>query len=88
MSELFQRHRITALADGKQIEVPSQLRDRVRLSIEGPKQKSHVQLDTAGDLSPLLAWIDSLDLKHMRIEPLGLRAVYDRVHDGGECNEP
>ncbi|HBV64204.1 MAG TPA: hypothetical protein DEF45_14420, partial [Rhodopirellula sp.] len=34
------------------------------------------------DLAPLLAWVDSLNLQQIRIEPLGLRAVYDSVHSG------
>ena len=41
-----------------------------------------VQIDTAGDLAPLFPWLDSLGLRRVRIEPLGLRAVYDAVHFG------
>jgi hypothetical protein len=44
----------------------------------------HHRIETAGDLSPLLGWLDALDLKQIRIEPLGLRAVYDAVHSGVE----
>jgi ABC-2 type transport system ATP-binding protein len=40
------------------------------------------RIDTAGDLSQWLPWLSSLGLKQMRIEPLGLRAVYDSVHFG------
>ncbi len=91
MSELFQRHRITALPPTSanivpMIEVPVDLRDRVRVTSIDRGNHSHLQIDTAGDLAPLLPWLDSLKLQQLRIEPLGLRAVYDAVHDGTELD--
>jgi ABC-2 type transport system ATP-binding protein len=41
-----------------------------------------VQIDTQGDLSDLLPWLGTLSLSGMRIEPLGLRTIYDEVHGG------
>ena len=41
-------------------------------------------IDTAGDLAPLLNWLASQELYQVRVEPLGLRAVYDAVHFGHE----
>ncbi len=89
ISELFQRHRITALpqdstADTAIIEIPAQLRKQVQVTSIDRGHHAHWQIDTAGDLAPLLPWLDSLHLKQVRIEPLGLRAVYDAVHDGTE----
>jgi ABC-2 type transport system ATP-binding protein len=78
MSDLFQRHRVTADKPASPLEVPAALRDQIQVSSDD----QHLRLDTAGDLAPLLSWIDSLQLKHLRIEPLGLRAVYDSVHMG------
>jgi ABC-2 type transport system ATP-binding protein len=68
------------------VTVPAELSDRVTVSevpvhSDGPP---HLRIDTAGDLAPLFPWIDSLALKRIRIEPLGLRAVYDAVHTGQE----
>ena len=40
------------------------------------------QIDLSGDLSRWLPWLQTLSLERMRIEPLGLRAVYDSVHFG------
>jgi ABC-2 type transport system ATP-binding protein len=37
-------------------------------------------VDTAGELRPLLGWLATLALDEIRIEPLGLRAVYERFH--------
>ncbi len=38
-------------------------------------------------LADLLPWLHSLSLEGMRIEPLGLRAVYDSVHFGTDSSE-
>jgi ABC-2 type transport system ATP-binding protein len=84
MSELFQRHRITALPTESSIEVPPQLRDRVSVALVEQSKHSQLRIDTAGDLAPLLPWLDSLGLKQVRVEPLGLRAVYDEVHSGSD----
>jgi ABC-2 type transport system ATP-binding protein len=88
MADLFQRHRITALAPSGDVAIPPALADRVKLEPlrrgGGPTAGTPVRLDTAGDLAPLLGWIDSLGLRQVRIEPLGLRAVYDAVHFGDE----
>lgn len=90
MSDLFQRHRITAQATDRPIEVPDQWRRQVSVSqpdVESTRTAAStrppvLQIDTAGDLAPILPWIDSLGLRQLRIEPLGLRAVYDSVHSG------
>ena len=86
MNELYQRHRITADMPAQVVQVPTELAEQVSvtevtLHDDGPP---HLRLDTAGDLAPLLPWINSLQLQRMRIEPLGLRAIYDAVHAGQE----
>jgi ABC-2 type transport system ATP-binding protein len=82
LSELFQRHRITALRTESSIEVPPQWRERIQINDDDSQHL--LRIDTAGDLAPLLPWLDSLSLKQIRIEPLGLRAVYDSVHSGSD----
>ncbi len=39
-----------------------------------------VTMETPGPLQPLLGWLATLPLREIRIEPVGLRAVYDRFH--------
>lgn len=78
MSDLFQRHRITAQSTTNQIVVPADLADHV----ETQNDSHQVRIDTAGDLATFLPWLNSLKLKSLRIEPLGLRSVYDAVHTG------
>ena len=95
MSDLFQRHRITARAPGVPIEVPEEIRANVHvrqagqgMSVGSPPSNNHrVEIDSAGDLERILPWLDSLGLERLRIEPLGLRAVYDSVHSSGEKPE-
>ncbi len=90
LDTLKQRHRIFAQIDDQiddQIDgvpVPDALRGLVEIQPFTPAAAPGtrwVRMDTAGDLAPLLSWLDSLRLKRMRIEPLGLRAIYDNVHD-------
>ena len=42
-----------------------------------------VVFETAGSLQPLLGWLATLPLGEIRIEPLGLRAVYEEFHPAG-----
>ena len=39
-----------------------------------------ITLETEGDLPQLLAWLARLPLTDVRVEQVGLRAVYDRFH--------
>ncbi|TWU17480.1 putative ABC transporter ATP-binding protein YbhF [Novipirellula galeiformis] len=83
MSDLFQRHRMTAITSQSSLAVPETLQEAVRVSMRPSRLAHHqVQIDTAGDLGPILKWIDSLDLKQIRFEPYGLRTVYESVHAG------
>lgn len=82
MSDLFQRHRIWATAMPNSIEVPAQWQDRVTVRNPISAQSTLMQIDTAGDLASLLSWLDSLNLENIRIEPLGLRTIYEAVHSG------
>jgi ABC-2 type transport system ATP-binding protein len=39
-----------------------------------------VVLETEEPLAPLLGWLATLPLAEVRVEPVGLQAVYDRFH--------
>lgn len=84
MSDLFQRHRVTARWTDEEIVVPDDLAESIRVKKLIRNKTELLCIDTAGDLAPVLGWLDSLGLKNVRIEPLGLRAIYDAVHMGGE----
>ena len=93
MSDLFQRHRVTGKLPGglspDTIVIPEELQNRVTIS-SGPSRdttansNATVRIDTSGDLAPMLAWISSLNLDGVKIEPHGLRTVYNSVHFGSD----
>ncbi|MEM0926090.1 MAG: ABC transporter ATP-binding protein [Planctomycetota bacterium] len=65
--------------------IPSELQERISIhpiirGSETTSDRTSIRIDTAGDLAPILPWLASLQLHRMRIEPLGLRAIYDAVH--------
>lgn len=78
MSDLFQRHRIlgrTMRPD--QIELSSEVADRLTMTTT----PNGVAMDWSGDLADLLPWLSRQSLTGVRIEPLGLRTIYNEVHD-------
>jgi ABC-2 type transport system ATP-binding protein len=79
MSDLRQRHRII-------VSLPDGLPPRpttIERTIEAQRRRNDEwQLDVAGDLSHVLQWLSHLPVQRMRIEPLGLRSVYEAVHRG------
>lgn len=77
MSELRSQHRIHATLSGDPPEVPPQLGSQLTMT---RCEHGHVTWETPGELAPLLGWLATLPLKDIRIEPVGLRAVYDRFH--------
>ena len=79
ISALRRCHRIRAAITGAQPQPPPELKDQ--LSVRSPST-GQIEIDTYGELGPLLGWLATLPLTEMRIEPIGLRAVYDRFHSG------
>jgi len=81
MAELRLQHRIVAWLSGPLPSVPPQFNGQLSV-----KQRSggEVVIETPGELAPLLGWLSTLPLREIRIEPIGLRAVYDRFHADAE----
>lgn len=77
MSELRRCHRIRAFVRGPLPEAPPQFHGQLVIQA---RQDGHVMIETPGELSSLLGWLSTLSLEEVRIEPVGLRAVYDRIH--------
>ena len=77
MSELRSQHRILAWLNGPLPDLPREL-----LGEEGRvvQEGDLATIDSPGDLAPLLGWLASLPLRDIRIEPVGLRSIYDRFH--------
>ena len=77
MSELKRQHRIFASLTAPLPDPPTSLRDELTVHL-GPN--NDVLLETPGDLKLILEWLSTAPLREMRIEPVGLRVVYDRFH--------
>ena len=90
LADLYQRHRVTAKAPQGIPNADFAATDSLADSISIKKipaansRDGQIIIDTSGDLVRFLPWIQSLQLQSLRIEPLGLRSVYDAVHAGNE----
>jgi ABC-2 type transport system ATP-binding protein len=77
MNQLREQHRIVATLTAPLPVIPESLRGRLALISNGAGE---VVLEAPGELTPLLHWLATLPLADVRIEPLGLRTIYDRFH--------
>jgi ABC-2 type transport system ATP-binding protein len=77
MPDLRRQHRITAELEGDLPQPPSQLADRLQIRRH---EAQRVVMEASGELAAVLAWLSTLPLRELRIDPAGLRAVYDRYH--------
>ena len=76
MSELLRQHRIKARLLGDLPVVPSELESLLSIRQEDDR----VQIETPGELSSVLGWLASANLQDVYVQPVGLRAIYDRYH--------
>jgi ABC-2 type transport system ATP-binding protein len=77
LAELRSQHRILAWLNGPLPSLPQELLgEESRVVQEGDL----ATIDSPGDLAPLLGWLAQLPLRDIRIEPVGLRSIYDRYH--------
>jgi ABC-2 type transport system ATP-binding protein len=77
MDQLRAQHRILARLTGALPAVPAPLAGS--LAIVAHTNQEAV-IETTSELAPLLAWLATLPLADMRIEPVGLSAIYPRFH--------
>jgi ABC-2 type transport system ATP-binding protein len=77
MQRLRMQHRIVAALAGPLPEIPASLGGQLTIVRNSDRE---VVLETPGELAPLLKWLATLPLADVRIEPIGLRSVYDRYH--------
>lgn len=79
IAELRRQHVIRARLTGALPAVPPELSTALAVSAEGD-----VAIRAPGELAPLLGWLATLPLAAVRIEPIGLKAVYDHYHGSRE----
>lgn len=77
MSELRRQHLIRAELNSPMPSVPAELDDQLSVTIG---ENGEVKIETAHELSGLLEWLGTLPLREVRIEPVGLRSIYQKFH--------
>jgi ABC-2 type transport system ATP-binding protein len=77
MSDLRRRHLIKAKLRGAMPPPPLEFHGQLTIHAE---KHGDVSIETPGELGPLLGWLASLPLEEVRVEPVGLRAVYAKYH--------
>lgn len=77
MAELRRWHRMELYMDSPLTDVPAAARV---CSVQGDRAVIEAQKDA---LPGLLRWMSALPIREMAIQPIGLKAVYDRFHDNG-----
>jgi ABC-2 type transport system ATP-binding protein len=77
VADLTRKHRIRAQLTGPLPPVPANFNGDVRMETSAA---GNLLIETPGELSGLLGWLATLPLAEVRIEPLGLGALYDQYH--------
>ncbi len=75
MAQLLRRHQIKARALGPLAPPPEALAIKIE-AVNG-----QVLIHTPGELAPVLPWLAAQPLADVRIEPFGLKALYQRCHE-------
>lgn len=83
MSELRKFHRIHAKLDSTVPTIPQHLAGHLEILDRG---SGAITIETDYDLAPLMQWVSNLPLEELKVEPIGLRAIYDRYHRFSSTN--
>jgi ABC-2 type transport system ATP-binding protein len=77
VAELKRKHRIRARLKGPLPPLPESFNGQLKLVTD---ESDGLLIETPGELSPLLGWLATLPLSEVRIEPVGLGALYEQYH--------
>ncbi|MCC6493584.1 MAG: ABC transporter ATP-binding protein [Pirellulales bacterium] len=80
VSDVRRQHRIRATLTGPLAPPPASLAAALEITHHA---NGEAVIVTRGELTPLLGWLAEQPLGQLQIEPIGLRAVYERHHRGG-----
>ncbi len=78
LDDLRQRYEVQARLGARLPSVPPELRCQVTV-LEATLDQA--RLEVSGDLAPVLRWLAPLPVSDLRIERVGLRAIYERAHE-------
>ena len=74
--DLKRQHRIRGRLTGEMPPVPDSLKENVTMEQQGDT----IKIETPAQLSSVMGWLSKAPLDDVYIEPISLRAVYDRFH--------
>lgn len=77
LAEIQRRHHISARLTAPIPPLPSELFGQVAVHEQAD---GRVTIDAPDDLTKLFGWLATLPLAEVRIEPIGLQAVYEQYH--------
>jgi len=77
MADIRRQHRIHAQLNGPLTPPHGKLTEQLQIATE---ENGQVTILTDGPLQPLLGWLAEQPLSELQIEPIGLRAAYERHH--------
>ncbi len=77
VADVRRQHRIRARLTGPLSPAPAELAAGLEIT---PGADGEVTILTPGDLAPLLGWLARQPLERIEIEPVGLRAIYEKHH--------
>jgi ABC-2 type transport system ATP-binding protein len=77
VADVRRQHRIQAQLHGPLTPAPAELASGLEIT---RGENGRVTILTPGDLAPLLGWLAQQPLAELEIEPIGLRAIYERHH--------
>jgi ABC-2 type transport system ATP-binding protein len=77
VADLKRKHRIRAQLKGTLPPMPESFNGSVKLTAN---HAGDLMIETPGELSGLLGWLATLPLAEVRIEPVGLGALYEQYH--------
>jgi ABC-2 type transport system ATP-binding protein len=83
LAELHRRHRLRAVLRGALPPIPEGLREQ---TVVRHAEQGGIEIE-AENLPPLLGWLGTVPLEEVRVEPIGLKAVYERFHNRREIAE-
>ena len=81
MDQMRRQHRIRAQLTGRLTQPEGALAGNLQIDQD---EHQSVTILTGQPLEPLLGWLAAQPLTELRIEPVGLRAVYERYHPPSE----
>ncbi len=84
ISDLMRQHRVIAVPTAPLPDPPSEMAATISIR---KLDDQRIQIDSPDSLHSLLRWLSDCPLRDVQIQPIGLRAIYDRFHSEEEAKD-